>query len=197
MSARGPMICAGVDVGGARKGFHAAIVEGKRVIAGPKHLRCPPDVVAWLADWKPRLVAVDSPRRPARQGQRSRDCERTFTAAKICGIRYTPDERAVRSNPYYEWVVNGFLLYEALMQHGIKTIECFPTASWTCWFGQRGTRRRTIWSRQALSALGLAGVRSRLNQDDRDAIAAALTASDHLAQRTQCFGDIVVPIPRA
>jgi len=69
----------------------------------------------------------------------------------------------------------------------------FPTASWTRWHGPRGARPRGVWSREALAALGLAGVPARTNQDQRDAIAAALTAREHSAARTEAIGDIVVP----
>ena len=101
----------------------------------------------------------------------------------------------LEGNPYYEWIVEGLRLYEALAREPVEVIECFPTASWTRWHGSRDGRRRAAWTREALAALELEGVPSRTNQDKRDAIAAALTARDYHQGHFDAFGDIIVPIP--
>jgi hypothetical protein len=49
---------------------------------------------------------------------------------------------------------------------------------------------------QGLAAFGLDGVPARTNQDQRDAIAAAVTASQHTLALTEMMGDIVVPAGR-
>ncbi len=72
----------------------------------------------------------------------------------------------------------------------------FPTASWTRWHGARGRRSRAAWSRDGLAAMGLAGVLDRTNQDQRDAIAAAVTARQHSRGQTESIGEIVVPAVR-
>ena len=100
-------------------------------------------------------------------------------------------------NPYYEWIVEGLRLYEALEQQPCEVIECFPTASWTRWHGPRDGRSRADWSSECLKLLGLDGVPTRLNQDQRDAIAAALTARAHEEGRAELFGEIVVPALRS
>ena len=185
---------AGVDVGGRRKGFHAAVVDAARVIAAPVRLASAADVVAWLHEYRPRVVAVDSPVGPAPDGLRSRYAERDLVLAKVCGIRYTPDEARLTANPaYYDWIRQGFALYRQLEAAGFRTVECFPTASWTRWAGPRGNRTRAAWTRNALAELPLDDVRTRLSQDGRDAIAAALTARAHERGETEEFGDIVVP----
>ena len=102
---------------------------------------------------------------------------------------------------YYGWVLNGLDLYAELERArpkaGGTVIECFPTATWTRLGGRKGASSRASWSASVLSNLGLRGLRSRMSQDDRDAIGAAYTA--HLAdrERTEAFGDIVVPLPSA
>jgi predicted nuclease with RNAse H fold len=189
----GPRRWAGVDVGAAAKGFHVALVDGRRLVGGPERCRSAREAVGLLATWKPRLVAVDSPLRPAPDGERSRPCEREFARARICGLRFTPDRLALRSSRYYAWILNGFALYRGLGAAGLTAIECFPTASWTRWYGPRGRARRREWSEAALRALPLAGVPGRLDQDERDAIAAALTAREHDLHLTERFGDLVVP----
>jgi predicted nuclease with RNAse H fold len=181
----------GVDVGGPRKGFDVAVVDARGLVqlAG----RCDRDaVIALVEQHRPRLVAVDSPRCCAPPGASSREGERLLARA-VCGIRWTPDATRVEAGGYYGWVVEGLRLYEALAARDVATIEVFPTASWTRWHGKRAGRRRSTWSREALAGLGLDGVSERTNQDQRDAIAAAVTAREHSAGATEPFGEIVVP----
>jgi predicted nuclease with RNAse H fold len=189
-------VWAGVDVGGRRKGFHLALIDDSRVVA----LLAERDVgeaTKLLAKHCPRMVAVDSPRAPAPDGERSREGERRL-AREVCNIRYTPDRAGLASNPtYYEWIENGFDLYQQLEQVGLRAVECFPTASWTRWAGARAGERRQEWSAAALAALELADVPDALNQDYRDAIGAALTARDFDRGEVERFGDIVVPKRRA
>jgi predicted nuclease with RNAse H fold len=181
---------AGVDVGGRRKGFHVAVLDEGALVDGPVRLVDAAAVAAWLDRHQPELVAVDSPLRAAPDGLRSRPCERRL-AREVCGIRYTPDRNLLGANPYYEWIVNGFGLYEVLELAGFEAIECFPTASWTRWAGpRRGTR--AAWSARALAGL-LPGT-PRLSQDGRDAIAAALTARSAAAGAVERFGEIVLPL---
>jgi hypothetical protein len=85
------------------------------------------------------------------------------------------------------------MLYHELRQAELAAIECFPTASRTRWGGSRGKRRRSEWTQAILRRIALLNVPATLSQDNRDAIAAALTARDHDAGKTERFGDIVVP----
>jgi predicted nuclease with RNAse H fold len=184
----------GIDVGGRRKGFHGAVVDDDALVA-LAHLETAADVVAWVGTRSPELVAIDAPIASAPDGGRSRACERELVAAKVCGIRYTPDRQGLDSNPvYYEWIEHGLELYAACRAAGIEAIECFPTASWSRWAGSRGASRRSEWTRRALDSADLEGLPSRLNQDQRDAIGAALTARAHTRGLTERFGDIVVPL---
>jgi predicted nuclease with RNAse H fold len=185
---------AGVDVGGRRKGFHAAVLDARRrVVAGPERLAGPADVVAWLADHRPVVVAVDSPCGLAPDGARSRPDERRF-AREVLSLRYTPDRAGLEASPrYHEWIAHGLDLYGALAAAGLRAVECFPTACWTIWSGPRGRQSRARWSARALDALRLTGVPPRLGQDGRDAIAAALTAIEYHRGHARRIGDIVVP----
>jgi|SRR5215216_458671 len=193
------MSSVGIDIGGRRKGFHAAAVEGQNVIAGPQQLTDVNTVVAWLREINPKVIALDSPMTCAPSGASSREGERELMK-EICGIRFTPEESKLAGNPYYEWIICGRELYDALERErgrrGWEVIEVFPTASWTVWVGRRGKVSRARWTRQALDSIGMGGLPSRrLNQDDRDAIAAALTARLHAEGRTEdkAYGEIVVP----
>jgi predicted nuclease with RNAse H fold len=190
-------VYAGIDVGGRRKGFHAAALVGTEVVAGPQQLASVEAVLHWLDTLRPSIVALDSPMTCAPPGENSRACERALMK-EICGIRWTPNETRLDGNPYYEWILCGHELYAALDRERTRTgwevIEVFPTASWTVWAGPRGGTGRARWTRQALERIGLEGVPPRrLNQDDRDAIAAAMTAQLHAHGRSRSFGEIVVP----
>lgn len=192
---------AGVDVG-ARKGFDVAVIDRHGLVAGPERITEIPDVVRWLRERRPRVVAVDSPRSPASEGDLSRRGERDLVRAGVCGIRYTPNEAALGQNKtYYAWIANGFDLYAALSaakrSARWQVIECFPTATWSRIGGRRGKRSRARWSRQVLEGVRLEGLPSRMNQDARDAIGAAVTAKLYDDQRAEAFGEIIVPAIRA
>jgi predicted nuclease with RNAse H fold len=182
----------GVDVGGKRKGFDVAVIEERRLVALIGRLAL--EAVVGLVDAeRPIVVGIDSPRCCAPNGRTARDGERLL-ARTICGIRWTPDQATVEGNPYYAWILEGLNLFEALADRDVEVIEVFPTASWTRWFGLRGSRSRALWSEQGVVRLEVDGIPHRTNQDERDAIAAAVTARQHTAEKTEAFGEIVVPI---
>lgn len=185
----------GVDVGGKRKGFDVALIDARRLLA--LYGRLNHEAVVEVVDThRPKVVAIDSPRCCAPDGEATRAGELEL-ARTICGIRWTPDESRVRdSNAYYAWIVEGLGLYALLSNREVEVIEVFPTASWTCWYGKRGSRSRSAWSREGLIALGLEGLPPRTNQDQRDAIAAAVTGRQHTQGTTEAMGEIVVPLNR-
>jgi len=185
----------GVDVGGRRKGFDVALIDDREVL-----LLCSgldrDGVIEVVESARPAVVAVDCPRCCANQGESTRAGERQLARA-ICGIRWTPDESRVRTNPYYAWIVAGLALYAALAERHIDVIEVFPTASWTRWHGRRDGQPRSTWTKQALATLGLGGVPARTNQDQRDAIASAITGRQYSLGLTETIGEIVVPVAQA
>jgi predicted nuclease with RNAse H fold len=189
---------AGIDVG-AKKGFDVAVIDERGLVAGPVRIADVGDVVGWLRGQRPSVVAVDSPRSPAAPGERSRQCERELVKAGLCGIRYTPDRAGLSTNTsYYGWILNGFRLYDTLTNEGAEmgwaVIECFPTATWSRLGGPRGKHRsRARWSREILESLSLSPLPTRMNQDARDAIGAAVTARLYDRGQTESFGEIVVP----
>src|SRR4029077_7947971 len=179
----------GVDVGGKRKGFDVAVIDDRRVLVLRGHLTCR-QVVDVVLEKRPAVVAIDSPRSCAPDGQTARDGELKL-ARPICGIRWTPDTGRVHASAYYAWILEGLDLFDTLADRGAEVIEVFPTASWTRWHGKRGSQSRAAWSRQGLAALGLENVPARTNQDQRDAIAAAMTARQHSLALTETIGETV------
>jgi predicted nuclease with RNAse H fold len=181
-------------VGGRRKGFDVAVIDDCRVLAIQRRMTCG-QVVDLLMENCPAVIAIDSPCCSAPYGCTARDGELQLNKS-ICGIRWTPDERRLHANAYYAWILEGRALFDALAANGVVAIEVFPTASWTRWHGGRGPQTRAAWTRQGLAALGLGNVPARTNQDQRDAIAAAMTARQHSLGMTETMGDIVVPAGR-
>jgi hypothetical protein len=104
---------AGIDIGGRRKGFHVAAVTGAEVVAGPQGIPIGDHVVQVLKELDPVVIALDSPRTCSPPGENSRQGERDLNR-EICGIRWTPEEAKLAGNPYYEWIVCGRELYDAL-----------------------------------------------------------------------------------
>jgi predicted nuclease with RNAse H fold len=184
----------GVDVGGKRKGFDVAVIDERRVLALQGHLTRT-QVVDLAMENRPAVIAIDSPCCCAPGGRTARDGELQL-ARSVCAIRWTPDEAHVHASAYYAWILEGLAVFDALTAYDVEVIEVFPTASWTRWHGKRGSRTRAAWTRQGLAALGLDDVPARTNQDQRDAIAAAMTARQHGLGLTETMGDIVVPASR-
>lgn len=186
-------VWAGVDVGGRAKGFHVAMLGGEGVLLGPERVATVAEVVALLRTWSPAVIGVDAPCATAPAGATVREDERALARA-VCRIRWTPSREKLDGNPYYGWVLHGLELHAALDDGPWEVLEVFPTASWTVWGGPRGRRPRGAWSAAVLDRFALDGLPPRrLGQDDRDALAAALTAREHAADRTRRFGAIVVP----
>src|SRR5438309_3882058 len=79
----------GVDVGGKRKGFDAALIDDSRLLRLEGRLSCD-ELVELVRTCAPALVGIDSPRSCAPDGQHSRAGERQLARA-ICGIRFTPE----------------------------------------------------------------------------------------------------------
>lgn len=189
------LMWAGIDVGGDRKGFDVALISTELELEELHRLRSPREIVQLLLrSVRPAVVAIDSPESPADDGQTSRSCELRVNQ-DVCGIRWTPDAATIDANPnYYGWIINGYRVWTALRAEGLLVIEVFPTASWTRWLGARNGRSRAQWSREGLRTLGITGVPSRTNQDQRDAIAAAWTArAAAMGQIATGYEPIVIP----
>jgi len=178
---------AGIDVGGRRKGFHIAVLDYERNVVDERRETAATEAARFLAGRGVDVVAVDSPLGAAEPGEHGSKCEYEFLARKVCGIRLTPDEATIRREhptDFYGWISHGWELYEALdiraHEECWEVVECFPTATWSLLYGRRPRGvSRAVWSRRALDHLPVKRCAGRLNQDQRDALAAAYTAWLH------------------
>ncbi|MDM7960257.1 MAG: DUF429 domain-containing protein [Synechococcus sp. WH 8007] len=126
------MIVAGIDVGGARKGFHAVLLDGRRVV----DQRNTSDAEA-LAQWclRAERVAIDAPCGWAPAGQRSRVCERQLLAAGIhCFATPTREAALASRSNFYGWMLRGEALYAALQGHGVPIARTAQALQARCCF---------------------------------------------------------------
>lgn len=194
-------VWAGVDVGGRTKGFHVAILDEQLSVTVDRSTSIDASV-AMLLGHGPRVVAIDSPSAWAPEGERSRPCERIFARTGLCRIRFTPDAPTARARAdrFYEWIEVGLDLWSGCRSAGLTAIECFPTATWSAWIGPRAGRTRAAWTKIGVAELARRGVRGLEavgNQDERDAMSAALTAWqwDRHRATVDDFDGLVVPQP--
>lgn len=109
-----PPICIGIDVGGPRKGFHAAAIAGGRLVERFASADAA-GVAAWCREVRASLIAIDAPCRWRGSSGGVRAAERELVRA---GYRcfWTPTRRTALSHPtgFFDWMLEGERLYEAL-----------------------------------------------------------------------------------
>ena len=109
----GAEVVVGIDVGGARKGFHAVALRdgellGRFASADPK------TVAAWCRRIGARAVGVDAPCRWSADG-RARPAERSLMRAGIhCFASPTREAALAHPKNWYGWMLAGEALYAAL-----------------------------------------------------------------------------------
>jgi predicted nuclease with RNAse H fold len=104
----------GIDVGGARKGFHAVALTGGTHVA-----QLATADARELAHWcrsvvQARVIAIDAPCRWSADG-RARPCERELRQQGIVCFA-SPTRQAAVAHPtdYFGWMLRGAALYRAL-----------------------------------------------------------------------------------
>lgn len=204
----------GIDVGGPRKGFHAALVRGTEILARRRE-HDPAALAAWCAAQRAAVVAVDAPcrwRRPAPAPART--AERALAAAGIA-CYYAPTEERARSHPFYSWMLPGAALFAALRDSGFPlhldaadatarpvSIETFPQAVACALAGTHVSARPADKRRVRSDLLRAAGfaLTGNESQDELDALLCALAATAFARGAFHAYGDatdgfIVVPAP--
>lgn len=203
-------IVVGIDVGGARKGFHAvALADG--IYLDRLQTRSVRELVRWVRDdIGAHVVAVDAPCR-WRTAKTGRAAERRLVAQGIrCFLTPTRREALRNARGYYDWMIRGMELFRALEKthplHKAGTsigwrcsFETFPHAiTWHLRGGNADAARKRP---QRLALLRAHGVRVAYltNMDWIDAALCALAAEIFATgRRMQFYGDrrtgqIVVP----
>jgi predicted nuclease with RNAse H fold len=205
-----PITVVGIDVGGARKGFHAvALRDG--VYAGQLRSRDVEELSHWCRSViGASVIAIDAPCRWS-TGGRARPCERELMQQGIFCFA-TPSREKAEQHPsgYFDWMLRGADLYQALeASHPLLTslhcpgqrccFETFPHA--ITWHLRNGEAKARQKRPQRTALLTQAGISTApLSSIDLiDAALCALTAH-RVASGAAClaFGEpdtglIVVP----
>lgn len=120
-------VVAGIDVAGAKRGFHAVLFEtGSARFYEARHWSSVEEVVENLAAVAGlRVVAIDCPPRAYRSGPTVRQAERELHQN---GIR--PQWTRAPGEEAQAWMLNGEALWRRLAERlpGVTLIESFPTA---------------------------------------------------------------------
>jgi predicted nuclease with RNAse H fold len=173
-------LVAGIDVGGTRKGSHLALVDATaRMVEPVLHVMSAAAAVRHLMELGVEVVAIDAPRRPAPDGQRSRACERALRRTTGHGIFWTPDAAQLSGHYLRDWLQTGFEFFEQAAAAGLRAEEAFPSASFSLLSARRAGETRTTHTTRVTDH-----VRGRLGcdahavggQDARDALCAAWIA---------------------
>jgi predicted nuclease with RNAse H fold len=203
-----PRVAVGIDVGGTRKGFHAvALHDGRRLktFAAPD----PESIALWCREVDAWAVGIDAPCRWSITG-RARPAERELAVERIHCFA-TPSRRTAERRKFYQWMLNGAALYQAIERNyplfdgrstsafGRVCFETFPQAVACALAGKtvRASEKRIV-RRELLQQAGI-DTTSLTNIDTIDAALCALTANYLLTGSTKAYGDvaeglIIVPV---
>lgn len=182
----GPTTVVGIDVGGPRKGFHAVALSG-----GAYAARLATSDAEALAHWcrsvvQARVIAIDAPCHWSRDG-RARPCERELRRQGIiCFASPTRQAAACHPSGYYDWMLQGEALYQALEpSHVLATalpidgqacFETFPHAiTWHLRGGDAQASKKRTQRRELLQQVGI-DLAPLTSIDWIDAALCALTA---------------------
>jgi predicted nuclease with RNAse H fold len=205
-------IVVGIDVGGARKGFHAVALDNG-VYLDRKQTPSVRELTRWVRDEiGAQIVAIDSPCR-WRSGKSVRAAERELLEDGIrCFLTPTRREAVRNTTSFYQWMLRGAELFRALekthpLRHAGKTaggkcsFETFPHAiTWHLSGGEADATRKRPQRLALLRRHGIC-VAALTNMDWIDAALCALAAEMFAAGHVMHFygnrrtGHIVVPVP--
>lgn len=203
-------VTAGIDVGGVKKGFHAVAMRDHLIVA--KTTSCDPaEIASWCGEVSADVVAVDAPISWSKTG-RARPAERALMQKGIWCFS-TPTERTAKAHPknYFDWMLQGALLYRALDESFVRfdgsnerarpiCFETFPHAIACALNGApvlAADKRRV---RRNLLAKAGVSCDSLTNIDFVDAALCALTARCFARQMIERHGDSIegfIVVPKA
>jgi len=185
----------GIDVGGAKKGFHA-VANRDGLYLDKFHSIYPDEIVAWALSHNPSAVAIDAPSMFSLKSG-SRKVERDLVSK---GMRcfYTPTRTLATQSHFYDWVFNGELLYQKLglplfmgeQSNEPCVIETFPHAvQMSLWAGdsspegsKRSVREKTLELKASYDTTQLSNI------DFIDAALCAVSADYFATQQFIAYG---------
>ena len=209
-SVPGREVVAGIDVGGAKKGFHAVALRGVDILDSFASTD-PRAIAAWCHRLGARAVGVDAPSAWSTDG-RARPAER---ALMLAGIRCfaSPTRAAALAHPtnWYGWMLAGEALYRALSSHYALlddrvdppaqpfVFETFPQAVACAMAGRHVSAKDKARERRRILREAGIDVAPLTNIDLVDAALCALAASHAVAGRVRLYGEAAsgfIAVPR-
>jgi predicted nuclease with RNAse H fold len=190
----------GVDLAGSpRRNTGICLLKGMTV-ASFATLHADEEVLAFIDEARPDLVAIDAPlslppgRRSIedRRGEHFRSCDRELLKRRI---RFFP----ITLGPMRSLTTRGIRLKETLVQRGYEVIEIYPGAAQDLWKIPR-KQGGLLKLRRGLEKLGLKKLARGMNGDELDAVTGALVGRLYLQGKAEVLGNfdegaIVIPKP--
>lgn len=205
-------LCAGIDIGGTKKGFHLVILDGTQLVLAT-HAQEPEVLLAHCLAHHVHCIAVDAPCRWRLSPHTPRLAELEMARAHISCFS-TPMREKVIGHAFYGWMFNGERMYQTLSAHypileqlpvdsavTSCSVETFPHAMTCAYLGvdHASAKAKRTQRRALLEALGVdtKGLRSI---DFLDAALCAISAQALCKGNYQAWGDkesgyIIVPKP--
>ncbi len=191
-------VVAGIDVGGAQKGFHLVLLRGNEVLLSTKSPH-PDELVQHCLRHQAVVVSVDAPcqwaDRVPRQAEREMAREGIFSFS-------TPSRAKAQTSAFYGWMFNGERMYAALAEayplldapdkrSTPSSFETFPHAI-SCALLGKDVASAKIKGRQRRALLAALGLETTLLKsiDDLDAALCAVTAQFFLSRTFKTYGDV-------
>ena len=191
-------VVAGIDVGGAKKGFHLVLLRGNEILLSTKSPH-PDERVQHCLRHQAVVVAVDAPcqwaDRVPRQAEREMAREGIFSFS-------TPSRAKAQTSAFYGWMFNGERIYAALAEayplldapdkrSTPCSFETFPHAI-SCALLGKDVASAKIKGRQRRALLAALGLETTLLKsiDDLDAAMCAVTAQFFLSRTFKTYGDV-------
>lgn len=203
-----PLIVAGIDVGGSKKGFHAVALRD-----GAYHDQCASrstsDIAAWCRRIGATVIAVDAPCRWSIIDG-ARPAERKLMAVGIgCFATPTREKAVAHATNHFGWMLNGAELFRELetshplfvgarTDPGPACLETFPQAVACALAGEVVSAKRKGTVRRKLLASAGVDLKALTSIDRVDAALCAVaahffaTGSVHIHGEAET-GFIVVP----
>ena len=186
---RRPSCVVGIDLAGSPKRNTGICTLKGRTVTSWTTLFADEEIVKYVKDVKPDIVAVDAPLNlpPGRKsiddrnGEHFRVCDRELLKR---GIRFFP----ITLGPMRSLTKRGIALKRVFRRHGFDVIEIYPGAAQDVWKIARKQDGLTKL-RKGLERLGIKGLDGKMNGDELDAVTGAIVGRMYLKGNAEILGN--------
>lgn len=189
----------GIDLAGSpKRDTGVCLLQGNRILRWAV-LHSDEEIMDFVKDCKPSLIAVDAPLHlpPGRKtiedrnGEHYRGCDLEL---RQLGIPFFP----ITLGPMRMLTTRGISLHRKWKRRGLRAIEIYPGAAQDVWKIPR--KQKGLWRlRRGLEKQGLKGLDKEMNGDVLDAVSGALVGRLYLEGKARLLGDLrcgAIAIPK-